>query len=68
MENKVPELVWVRMDSNVASAFRAQVPGGWLVMIEQDVAHLNEYNNYMYGQDWRTSVTFVPDPSHSWFV
>jgi hypothetical protein len=37
------------------NAFRARVPGGWLVMVAWAAAASGS-----------ASVTFLPDPSHSW--
>lgn len=46
---------------------RAKVPGGWLVKAYEDVMHNHEQGNQN-GLDWRVSMTFVPDPEHSWLI
>lgn len=67
----MPQLTFEPLESNQGNFFRAKVPGGWLIMSEQDVMH-NEPNygrdGFRSGFDWRTSVTFVPDPTHEWKV
>ena len=46
---------------------RAKVPGGWLVTCTQDVnTQLPERGITGQGYEWRTSITFVPDPNHEW--
>ena len=41
----------------VGSVLRAQVPGGWLILV-----HYNRPNTNSFG----TGLTFVPDPEHAW--
>jgi len=46
---------------------RAKVPGGWLVKVHQDVyVSLHEDMRPTDGYAWQTSMTFVPDLTHSW--
>lgn len=44
---------------------RAKVPGGWLVKVHESVFHLTDMQQGE-GWDWRVSMTFLPDPTHSW--
>jgi hypothetical protein len=66
--NTIPKLIWEQVDSNMGSFFRAPVPGGWLIMAEQEVFHhVPGYGrDNMRSEGYRTSTTFVPDPLHTW--
>jgi len=47
---------------------RAQVPGGWLVKVYEDVyinMHIDD-NRPEPGYAWQVSMCFVPDPNHEW--
>lgn len=55
------KLVWNQIDKY---HYIAQVPGGWMFKAYEDVAHVYPRHNTQYSNDWRTSVTFIPDPSH----
>jgi hypothetical protein len=57
---------------------RAKVFGGWLVSAIDDVFTTRSTNTTVwvsseesthsgsFGSEWRTSITFVPDPAHEW--
>lgn len=50
---------------------RASVPGGWLVLCTENVFHGELLphalkGDELYNRDWRSSITFVPDPDHRW--
>ncbi len=51
---------------------RAEVIGGWLVIAISDVmTPMNQGHSQpvpMEGYEWRTSITFVPDPDHQWKI
>jgi hypothetical protein len=51
---------------------RTPIPGGWLVAVVSDVmTPINTGYNMpepREGYEWRTSITFVPDPNHEWKV
>jgi hypothetical protein len=55
---------WIGMDDSTS---RAQVIGGWIVRFCDDVAH-NTGMGIENGWDWRSSMVFVPDPSHQWDI
>ena len=45
---------------------RINVPGGWLVLFTNDVMTLSEQGESKDSIEWRTSMTFYPDPEHKW--
>lgn len=59
---------------------RAMVFGGWLVASINDVAVTQTTQTTIFisshesihtgaiGSEWRTSITFVPDPNHEWVI
>jgi len=50
---------------------RMRVPGGWLVKVCEYVYQASLVmagQGEPFGYDWRTSMTFLPDPEHSWEV
>ena len=58
------KLVWNKIDKY---HHIAQVPGGWMFKAYEDVCHIHPTHptcDIQYDWDWRTSVTFIPDPSH----
>jgi len=44
--------------------YKAKVPGGWLVACSDDV--IEPERNFESGWQWRTSITYVPDPLGAW--
>lgn len=67
----MPELSWEEIKHDRGFYLqRTKVFGGWLVSTVDDVRSpvYNGYNtpDYTQGYEWRTSITFVPDPSHEW--
>lgn len=64
-------VVWEKLShDNGNTMYRSKVPGGWLVIAMDDV--ISPVNRgypqpeYEVGYEWRHSVAFVPDPTHSW--
>jgi hypothetical protein len=45
---------------------RINVPGGWLVIFTNDVMSLDEQGMKFPGIEYRSGVTFYPDPNHEW--
>jgi hypothetical protein len=45
---------------------RAQVLGGWIVKVVEDVFHHTEDRGFQSGWDYRIAVVFVPDVLHMW--
>lgn len=43
---------------------RSKVIGGWLVAAVNDV--YTNWNSPTTGSEWRTPLTFIPDPNHEW--
>lgn len=67
----MPELKWEDIShDNGFILRRARVFNGWLVSAISDVqtnVSLSEgYIQRSEGYEWRTSITFVPDPNHEW--
>jgi hypothetical protein len=46
--------------------YKAKVPGGWLVACTDDVLDQSEQLFHQSGWEWRTSITYVPDPLGVW--
>lgn len=59
------ELKWEELGGDVISR-RAEVPGGWLVMVYGDVFHDRDFNGARTQLDYRIAMSFVPDPNHEW--
>lgn len=56
-------LEWEDLDQDTAGHIqRAAIPGGWLVRQVDDALIEGTESGY----EWRTSMTFVPDPNHVW--
>lgn len=54
------------LESNISATIqRAKVPGGWLVLAVDDVLSQMAQGNIT-GFEWRSNITFVPDPTYSW--
>jgi len=67
------ELKWENIKHDHGfSLRRAKIFGGWLVAsIDEVRSPINTgYNqpDYTEGYEWRTSLTFVPDPNHEWKI
>ena len=45
---------------------RINVPGGWLVIFSNDKLTLDEQGNTKPGLEYRSSITFYPDPNREW--
>jgi len=64
------DMIWEEMPNyHYATTYRrTKIFGGWLVESCSDVYHVGDpnYGQTGSGYDWRTSVTFVPDPAHEW--
>ena len=62
-------LTFTSINTNITDCVhRASVPGGWLVIVSSYVTHVEKGQVVGNEWDWRTSVTFVPDPLHAWEV
>jgi len=60
---------WEKIDESIS---RSRAPWGWLVMYQTDVyTPMNTgyaQPEMMQGYEWRTSITFVFDPFHTWKI
>ena len=45
---------------------RIHVPGGWLVLFTNDVMTLDTQGEMIIDKEYRSSITFYPDPNHEW--
>jgi len=67
---ELTKLKWEKIFSEHSNYLnRAAVFGGWLVMSTDDVIEYQGDQSHKTGQEgyqWRTSICFIPDPSHSW--
>lgn len=60
-------LEWEDLEQDTAGHIqRAAIPGGWLVRQVDDVCSDYTGKGTESGYEWRTSMTFVPDPDHVW--
>lgn len=55
------DLNFLPVKSNMGDLSRAKVPGGWILMDTQNIAHYTEHRGFVDGHDWRTAICFVPD-------
>ena len=61
-------LHWENMGAeNGPSIQRAKVPGGWLVLIKENVAYGGYCGADSVPGEVRPALTFVPDPDWLWF-
>jgi len=64
------QLQWEEIEHNNGFYLRrSKIHGGWLVTAISDVMTvLPDGNGIRNDQayEWRTSITFVPDPNHEW--
>ena len=58
---------WEEVPSDRGLIFRLRVPGGWLVSMCDEVTHVLMDGRLEGGWDWRSTMTFVPDPQREWF-
>lgn len=72
-EKRVPrQFMWIPIKTEGApepllKVYRAQVPGGWLVLVHDKAEKGRDSGNgYGYGVGVGSGVTFVPDPEHTW--
>lgn len=73
LKNKHTMLKWEEIDHDLGFYVRrTKVFGGWLVTTTSDVYTVrNDGSGGIYneaGYEWRTSITFVPDPKHEWII
>lgn len=62
-------MVWQEIKQNHGGyLYRAKVPNGWLVKAVEDVVLVTQESGKQDGYSWTSSITFVPDPEHSWEV
>lgn len=63
-------MIWERIRHNRGNYIdRTPIFGGWLVMTTDDVmAFAGELDDrtFITGYQYRTSISFVPDPQHLW--
>jgi hypothetical protein len=60
-------LEWEQIDSSLSGyIWRVKVVGGWLVMSVDDVLKETDKSRFHEGIEWRSSITFVPDPLGQW--
>ena len=63
----MPLLIWEEIPhDNGFYLRRTPIFGGWLVSMISDVITANENYASPQGNEWRSSITFVPDPDHAW--
>ena len=67
MVKQSKELHFEPVPSDRFDVYRAKVPGGWLVATSND-AVVTIHDIVQEGYQWRTSITFMPDPKHEWEV
>ena len=67
-------LTWeeIKQDDQAIYMKRMKIVGGWIVQATMD-ALTPQYHGYNIpvqesGYQWRTSITFVPDPNHEWKI
>lgn len=59
----------VDMPNHAGWLWRVRTPTGWLVREVQGVQTLHQgTQQYEQGHEWRSSITFVPDPDGLWLV
>jgi hypothetical protein len=70
LKHEAMKIEWEDIESNRGHTMsRAKVPGGWLVRICNEVQTIRgtgEINQLDTGFEWRESICFLPDPTHSW--
>ncbi len=60
-------IYWEELDQNIGGTlFRTKVPGGWLVKEVQEVCTQLPGDRSDSGLEWRSTLAYVPDPTHSW--
>jgi len=55
-------------DKHYAQMERLLVPTGWLVRVIDSVPREYTDGRFEDGYQWRTSLVFVPDPTHDWII
>ena len=57
---------WEEIDPET---YRAKIFGGWLVKTVHDaVTYFGKDQPAEWGYQWRSAITFVPDPNHEWKI
>lgn len=61
-------LTWEQIEhDHSCHIFRARIPGGWLVRCDEiRYKNLGSRITEEASSDWRSAITFVPDPEHRW--
>lgn len=61
-----PVVTWQRLvnDGATGRIWRAAVPGGWLVRVDDVLPNDTEFRDG--DASYALSVTFLPDPEHQW--
>lgn len=67
------KIIWETLEeSHAGFMYRTKVPGGWIVKHVMDVRSPmpDGYGGQEYrdNAEWRSSITFVPDPNNNWEV
>lgn len=63
----MPRLNFEEISTNIGDTInRARVPGGWFVLVTSEVVSTFPDGRRESGYEWRESIVFYPDPSHSW--
>ena len=55
-------------DEHAGQMYRTATPTGWLVYRVDDVLHDVYGRGLESNFEWRSALTFVPDPEHIWLV
>lgn len=54
-------------DEKMFDIYRAKIPGGWLVLMQNFDYEYRDRPDTSYGYGWGYGgATFVPDPNHIW--
>lgn len=58
---------WEKIESDLTGCmYRTKTPTGWLIYEQHDVLHTRGDDALQSGYEWRSAMTFVPDPEHLW--
>lgn len=61
------KMVWEKIESDTSGTmYRSRTPTGWLVYEINNVLHTAHDVPLQSGYEWRSAMTFVPDPEGVW--